>query len=66
MLQATGITTKTVKWRLDKLVEDQIIGFSTIFSPEALRGYLMFYVLLNIENGASSRLLEEIRALSGT
>jgi DNA-binding Lrp family transcriptional regulator len=66
MLQATGITTKTVKRRLDKLVEDQIIGFSTIFSPEALRGYLMFYVLLNIENGASSRLLEEIRALSGT
>jgi DNA-binding Lrp family transcriptional regulator len=66
MLQATGITTKTVKRRLDELVEDQIIGFSTIFSPEALRGYLMFYVLLNIENGASSRLLEEIRALSGT
>ncbi len=57
-----GITTKTVKRRLDKLVGDRIIAFSTIFRQETLRGYLVFYVLLNVKNGSSSKVLERIRS----
>jgi DNA-binding Lrp family transcriptional regulator len=60
--QATGITTKTVKRRLDKLVEDRIIAFRTVFRPEALRGYLVFYVLVNVKNRSSSKVLERIRS----
>ncbi len=34
--QAAGVTTKTVKRRLDKLVEAGIVSFSVILRPEAL------------------------------
>jgi DNA-binding Lrp family transcriptional regulator len=59
--KAAGVTTKTAKRRLDKLVEDRIISFTTVFRPEALRGYLMFYILLNIKKGSSSKVMQEIR-----
>ena len=60
--KATGVTTKTVKRRLDKLVQDRIVAFSTIFRPEALRGYLMFYVLLNTSSGSSAKVIDKIRS----
>lgn len=60
--EATGITTKTVKRRLDKLVEDRIIAFRTVFRPETLRGYLVFYVLVYVKNGSSSKVLDRIRS----
>ncbi len=62
LAKAAGITTKTVKRRLDKLMQDQAIMFRPIFRPEALRGYLMFYVLLNVRHENSSRVLQRIRA----
>lgn len=62
IVQAEGVTTKTVKRRLDKLVEARILSFSVIFRTEAITDYLIFYVLLRFKNGSSSKVLETIRA----
>lgn len=47
---------------MDKLIEDGIIAIRIVFRPEALRCYLVFYVLVNVKNGSSSKVLERIRS----
>jgi DNA-binding Lrp family transcriptional regulator len=64
--QAIDVTTKTVKRRLDRLIDQKLVSFSSIFRPEALRAYLIFTVLLSIRDGiSSSKVMAKIRSHHG-
>jgi DNA-binding Lrp family transcriptional regulator len=55
------ITTKTIKRRLDKLIKNKVISFSTIFKPESIRGYILFHILLRIRHENITEVFEKIR-----
>lgn len=56
------VTTKTVKRRLDNLVINNIIAFSTTFKPEAIQGHILFHVLLLSPSGREIKIFEIIRS----
>jgi DNA-binding Lrp family transcriptional regulator len=61
--KSIGVTTKTVKRRLDRLIDQKLVSFSAIFMPQALRAYLIFGVLLKVKDEIStSNLMERIRS----
>lgn len=55
------ITTKTVKRRLDDLIKNKVISFSTIFKPESIRGYILFHILLRTRQDNITNVFEKIR-----
>lgn len=61
MAKYVGVTTKTIKRRLDKLVTTNVINFSTVFKPESLHGYILYHILLTVQPGSESKIFEAIR-----
>jgi DNA-binding Lrp family transcriptional regulator len=55
------VTTKTVKRRLDNLIRNNIIAFSTTFKPESIQGYILFHILLIGPAGSEIKTFERIR-----
>lgn len=59
--QNAKVTTKTVKRRLDDLLSNNVIAFSTTFRPESIHGYILFHILLVGQAGSESRIYARIR-----
>jgi hypothetical protein len=66
MARYTKVTTKTVKRRLDNLITNNIIAFSTTFKPESIQGYILFHILLIGPSGSESKIFERLRCAHQT
>lgn len=56
------VTTKTVKRRLDSLIINNVVSFSTTFNPEAIQGHILFHVLLLSLPGREIKIFDRIRS----
>lgn len=62
MARNAKVTTKTVKRRIDDLITNNVIAFSTTFRPESIQGYILFHILLIAPPGSELRIYERIRS----
>ena len=47
---ATAISPKTVRRRLDKMTRNHVLEFSILPNPDAMKGYVMFFLDVKIKN----------------
>ena len=58
---ATAITPKTVRRRLDKMTRNHVLEFSILPNPDAMKGYVFFFLDVRIKNrGHHQHVLQRI------
>jgi DNA-binding Lrp family transcriptional regulator len=58
---ATAISPKTVHRRLDKMIRNRVLEFSILPNPDAMKGYVMFFLDVRIKNRSDHQgMLERI------
>jgi DNA-binding Lrp family transcriptional regulator len=58
---ATAISPKTVRRRLDKMTRNHVLDFSILPSPDAMKGYVIFFLDVKIKNrGHHQHVLQKI------
>lgn len=58
---AAAISSKTVRRRLDALISDRVIEFSIQPNPDTMRGYIVFFLDVRMENKSyQQKVLEKI------
>lgn len=50
---ATSISSKTVRRRLDKMIRNHVLEFSIQPNPDAMKGYLVFFLDVKLKNRRS-------------
>jgi DNA-binding Lrp family transcriptional regulator len=57
-----SMSSKTVSRRLEKMIENHVLDFTVHFNPTTIRGYIMYVISANIENGSYRKVLERSSA----
>jgi DNA-binding Lrp family transcriptional regulator len=60
LAKALKVSTRTVKRRLEFLAKNDIINFSMLYNPAAMRGFIQFSLLLEIEERKYATVVERI------
>lgn len=58
--EATAISPKTVRRRLDRMLRSRVIGFSIIVNPDAMKGQVVFFLEIKSDARDYKRLLESV------
>jgi DNA-binding Lrp family transcriptional regulator len=58
--KAVPLSEKTVRRRLDRLAIHHVLDFTLIPNPAAIRGYIFFGMIINVENYQSKHIIEYI------
>jgi DNA-binding Lrp family transcriptional regulator len=54
---ATAISPKTVRRRLDKMIRNHVLEFSVLPNPDAMKGYVIFFLDVKIKNRGNHQLV---------